>query len=186
MADLKSKQFLRVVCRAALVTVVVSLLLVSGPKSAGAQNLIAETATGAAQIERSGENPDELVHWYIEGAQQGYASSQHQLGLLYFAGEAVPQNYAEAFRWFQLAALQDYPPAQFSLARLYQQGNGVERDPVIAYAWYHVAAMNRMADAVAARDHMQLLLDTEQISYAHWQVKKLWKKIAEAQTSASP
>ena len=186
MADLLAEQFPRAVCRAALFSIVAGLLLVSGPELAEAENLIEKTATGAAQIESSRENPDELVHWYIEGAQQGYASSQHQLGLLYFAGEVVPQNYAEAFRWFQLAALQDYPPAQFSLARLYQQGNGVERDPVIAYAWYHVAAMNRMADAVAARDHMQLLLDTEQISYAHWQVKKLWKKIAEAQTSASP
>lgn len=181
-----AEQFPGAVCRSTLVSIAAGILLVSGPGLADVQNLIAETATGSAQIESNRENPDELVHWYIEGAQQGYASSQHQLGLLYFAGKVVSQNYAEAFRWFQLAALQDYPPAQFSLARLYQQGTGVERDPVIAYAWYHVAAMNRMTDAVAARDHMQLLLDTEQISYAHWQVKKLWKKIAEAQTPASP
>ena len=173
-------------CRSGMLSMFAGCLLLSGSAAAGAQKQIAGPESGAAQFDSSREDPNRLVRWYIEGAQQGYASSQHQLGKMYFAGEVVAQDYAQAFHWFQLAALQDYPPAQFSLAKLYQQGAGVEMDPVIAYAWYHVAAMNRQANAATARDHLRLLMDVEQISLAHWQVKKLWKKIAVVQPSFSP
>ena len=129
----------------------------------------------------TGEGP---VRWYIESASQGYASSQYQLGQMYVNGKVIAQDYAEALRWYQLAALQDYPSAQYSLGELYQHGSGIEVDYVTAYAWYHVAAMNRFAPASIARDRLMLMMDAEQISLAHWQVKKLWKRIDKTQKAA--
>ena len=39
-------------------------------------------------------------------ADQGNASAQDNLGLMYAKGEGVPQNNAEAVKWFRLAAVQ--------------------------------------------------------------------------------
>ncbi len=128
---------------------------------------------------------NQSVHWYIEGARQGYASSQYQLGKMYQSGEGVEQDFSQAARWFSLAAMQDYASAQYALGELYRQGTGVEMDYPAAYAWYHVAAMNRFHAARDARDRLALLMDANQISLAHWQVKKIWKRITAAQARVS-
>ena len=39
-------------------------------------------------------------------AEQGFANAQFNLGVMYDAGEGVPQNYTEAVRWFRMAAEQ--------------------------------------------------------------------------------
>ena len=54
----------------------------------------------------------------IEGARQGKALSQFQLGLLYEQGwDGVEQNLAEAQYWFGEAAAQGYERAQRYLER---------------------------------------------------------------------
>jgi len=37
-------------------------------------------------------------------ADQGDTSAQRNLGLMYFRGQGVPQDYAQAFAWWHLAA----------------------------------------------------------------------------------
>ena len=44
--------------------------------------------------------------------------AQNNLGHMYFSGEGVPQDEAEAVRWFRLAATQGYAPAQSNLAAM--------------------------------------------------------------------
>ncbi len=39
-------------------------------------------------------------------ADQGFASSQFNLGLMYAKGQGVPQDYVQAYRWYTLAASQ--------------------------------------------------------------------------------
>ena len=39
-------------------------------------------------------------------ARQGHAGAQQKMGLLYFNGQGVAQNYETALRWFKLAAKQ--------------------------------------------------------------------------------
>jgi len=39
-----------------------------------------------------------------KAAEQGYAPAQSSLGVLYFRGEGVPQDYVQAHMWFNLAA----------------------------------------------------------------------------------
>lgn len=52
-------------------------------------------------------------------AEQGDASAQVALGLIYSDFEGVPRSYSEAMRWFRLAAEQGDAEAQFRLADLY-------------------------------------------------------------------
>lgn len=51
-------------------------------------------------------------------AQSGDAIAQSSLGLMYFHGRGVPQNYSEAMRWYRLAAAQGNALAQQRLERL--------------------------------------------------------------------
>jgi hypothetical protein len=43
------------------------------------------------------------VLWFRKAANQGDADSQYMLGRAYSAGEAVPQDHAEAYFWGNLA-----------------------------------------------------------------------------------
>ena len=50
-----------------------------------------------------------------QAAEQGVASAQTSLGLMYFHGEGVPEDMREAARWFRKAAEQGVATAQYTL-----------------------------------------------------------------------
>ena len=54
------------------------------------------------------EDYDAAMREWRPLAEQGHADSQEWIGFLYFYGEGVPQNYAEAAKWYRLAAEQGW------------------------------------------------------------------------------
>jgi TPR repeat protein len=75
--------------------------------------------------------PDPGSEWRAETrqlAEEGDASAQHIIGLLYAAGQGVIQSYAEAVKWYRLAAKQGYAHAQYELGFSYAEGPGVPQD----------------------------------------------------------
>ena len=82
----------------------------------------------------------------VADAEQGDASAQYNLGVMYANGEGVPQDYAEALKWYHLAAEQGYAAAQFGLGTMYLYSNdygvlyGVLQDYAEAARWYRLAA----------------------------------------------
>ena len=48
-------------------------------------------------------------------AQQEDADGQCGLGEMYYGGEGVPQDYAEAIKWWKLAAKQGHEEAKYNL-----------------------------------------------------------------------
>ena len=125
------------------------------------------------------------LRWYLQGAEQGNASSQFQLGRMYLAGEGVEQDFEQARRWFRLSALQEYPAAQLELGEIYRVGHGVSIDYVEAYAWFHLASLNKLKAGLDARNRISLMMDTEQLMAAYWRVKMVWKEMATG-TASSP
>lgn len=73
-------------------------------------------------------------------AVEGDATAQNNLGVRYFEGDGVPQDYQEAVKWFQKAAEKEYPMGQFHLAICYENGHGVEKDLKEAANWFRKAA----------------------------------------------
>ena len=73
------------------------------------------------------------------GAEQEYAASQYSLGVMYYNGEGVPQDYAEAFKWCRLAAEQRYASAQRALGVMYDTGKGVPQNDIQAHMWFNLA-----------------------------------------------
>ena len=77
---------------------------------------------------------------FVPLAEQGYASAQHNLGVMYYNGYGVLQDYKTAVKWYTLAAEQGLAIAQHNLGSMYKQGYGVLQDYKAAVKWYTLAA----------------------------------------------
>ena len=82
-----------------------------------------------------------------ERANAGDAIAQERLGIMYYNGEGVPQDYVEAVRWYRLAADQGLAAAQLDLGVMYDRGRGVPQDYVEAVRWYRLAVDQGFAAA---------------------------------------
>lgn len=109
-------------------------------------------------------------------AEQGDASAQSDLGVMYEKGQGVPQDYKEAVRWYQIAANQGNATAQFNLARMYGLGQGVRQDPVYAHMWLSLAVANGNQFRIAekTRDALEKLMTPAQIAEAQ-RLAREWK-----------
>jgi TPR repeat protein len=114
-------------------------------------------------------------------AEKGDAKAQHNLGLMYYQGQGVPQNYSEAAKWYRRAAEQGMADSQVNLGLMYYHGQGVSRDYVLAHMWLNIAASQYPAsvrenlnDAVHYRDIVNSLMTPTQIAEADRLARK-WK-----------
>lgn len=80
-------------------------------------------------------------------ANAGSAEAQHQLGDMYYFGNRVRRDYAQAAVWYRKAAEQGDPDSQFRLGGFYHYGFGVPKDDVQAFDWVKKAAEQQHADA---------------------------------------
>lgn len=72
-------------------------------------------------------------------AEQGNAVAQFGLGVMFYRGEGMPQDYAEATKWNRLAAERGYPEAQFWLGAMYGK-TGVSQNYTESAKWLRLAA----------------------------------------------
>src|SRR5687767_6765624 len=87
-------------------------------------------------------------------AEQGDASAQFYLGLLYENGDGVSRDFAKARQWYEKAAAQGEAKAQFYLGMQSSYGEGGPLDLVQAHMWYSLAAGNGNAHAPGYRDDL--------------------------------
>lgn len=66
--------------------------------------------------------------------------AQYALGNIYYNGNGVPQDYAEAVAWYRKAAEQGDMKAQHNLGNMYYYGKGVPQDYAEAVKWYRKSA----------------------------------------------
>ena len=94
--------------------------------------------TGAARQFRTAAEQGDAQ--FRTAAELGDAYAQLSLGLSYYEGEGVPQDYEQAAHWLRMAAEQGDVDAQYFLATLYYAGDGVRRDHAEAARWLRMAA----------------------------------------------
>ena len=75
-------------------------------------------------------------------AEQGEASAQFNLALMYLDGQGVTQDDKQAVYWFRKAAAQGLAIAQNNLCLVYLNGKGVTQDYKQAYMWLYLARHN--------------------------------------------
>ena len=73
-------------------------------------------------------------------AERGHVGSQHLLGVMYYNGTDVAQDYDQAMKWTLKAAEQGYDKAQCNLGIIYKHGKGVDKNYERAIKWFHKAA----------------------------------------------
>jgi len=84
-----------------------------------------------------------------KSAEGGDASAQNKLGLLYYEGKGVPQDYRQAKQLFEEAAKQGHAGAQTNLGTIYLHGEGAPRSDRMALFWFSQAAEQQDALAFA-------------------------------------
>lgn len=72
--------------------------------------------------------------------QDQSADSAYLLGIIYYKGEGVRADKAEAIRWLHRAADNGHIRAQYNLGMIYDKGAGVPQDLKEAAKWYRKAA----------------------------------------------
>jgi hypothetical protein len=130
------------------------------------------------------------MKWYRRAAEQGNASAQTTLGLIYDKGQGVPQNDWQALKWYELAAEQSVTVAQNNLGLIYERGRSVPRDYVLAHKWYSLAAAAGLTEAARNRDTVQRKMTTDQVVSARklatdWLEAKSLQKAARCQVMDS-
>src|SRR6202040_736423 len=83
-------------------------------------------------------------------AEQGDASCENLLGVLYGEGRVVPKKDTEAARWFRKAADQGHGQACVNLGRAYERGAGVKQSNDDAATWYGKAAAQHVPEGELA------------------------------------
>ena len=78
---------------------------------------------------------------------QDDAETLYNIGLRYYNGDRVAQDYAKAVDCFRQAAEQGNAPAQNNLGYCYKYGQGVTQDYAQAISWYRKAAEQGNAPA---------------------------------------
>ena len=65
-------------------------------------------------------------YWFYEAAEQGHATSQFNLGLMFLEGKGVPQDKTAATSWLEKASAQGHVEAQDALPKR-RRGVGVAK-----------------------------------------------------------
>ena len=58
---------------------------------------------------------------FLKAADQGYATAQFNLALMYYNGRGVPRDYQAAARWYRKAADQGNAKAQYNLGQMVKE-----------------------------------------------------------------
>lgn len=107
-------------------------------------------------------------------AEQGDAIEQCNLGLMYYAGLHVTQDYQEALKWLHLSAAQGNPEAQANLGAMYHGGFGTVVDYVQAMMWYHIAKAGGTKSADQNLQHIESLSNPAHIAEAQRMAREWW------------
>lgn len=106
-------------------------------------------------------------------AQAGNAEAEHLLGLMYYMGRGVPQDYKAALEWHRKAALKGKADAQYVVGAMYYTGNAVIQDHRQAVSWFRKAAEQGHTQAqqvlgLMYRYHMGGVQQDNVIAYMLW------------------
>lgn len=77
-------------------------------------------------------DPEKSLFWIKKSAEQGNEIAIEEMGMKYYEGFGVEQDYAEALKWLKLAAQKGKSSAYSSIGIMYRDGQGVDPDLTLA------------------------------------------------------
>ena len=124
-----------------------------------------------------GTNSLEALRWYTKAAEQGHMVAQNNLGLMYWEGKGVVQDYWTAVKWLRKAAEQGVANAQHAMGFAYEEGKGVGKDYDKALEWYTKAA--EQGHMVAQNNLGLMYWKGEGVSQNYWTAVMWLRKAAD-------
>ena len=105
-------------------------------------------------IEHTKQKPSNIMVDIKSDAIKGDVNAQYKLGLSYYNGVGVKQNYNQATYWFRKAADQRDAKAQYALSIMYKEGHGVKHDYKQSVALLRMSASQGYQPAVNMLKHL--------------------------------
>ena len=96
------------------------------------------------------------------------------MGLKYYNGQGVPQDYKEAVKWYRLSAEQGDTLAQGKLGMMYIEGKGVFQDYTLANMWFNLCGSSRDEDCIRIKKILEKRMSPSQIEKAQ-DMARNWK-----------
>jgi hypothetical protein len=109
----------------------------------------------------------EYLKWMTRAAESGDSRNQYNLAGMYFHGEVVSQDYAEAFKWYREASDQDDPDATWRAGAMLATGIGTKEDPVAGLQLVEKAIELGSERAIQVRTFMREILSENDVKAAH-------------------
>ena len=109
---------------------------------------------------------------FLELANEECVDAMWLLGMMYYKGIGVPEDYKQAFTWFENASGLGDPDSMNFIGFMYESGIGVERDLDQASRWYEKAVENGSVEAMYNLSILNMKLKNDVSSY-------MWYKLAE-------
>jgi uncharacterized protein len=109
------------------------------------------------------KNEVQAAYWFRKSAESGLPIAQQILGMAYYEGNGVLQDYTEAAKWLIKAAnqnSQDTIGAYLALGNLYEHGLGVTQSNTEAIKWYRKSAD---AGVPGGKESLAAMTKTEQV-----------------------
>lgn len=114
---------------------------------------------------KSGDFTTAIAEW-VPLAEQGHSTAQYNLGLMYYRGEGVPQDYSVALKWYTAAAENGSLDAKLTLGEMYYKGKGAPQDYIRAHMWLNLAAVNGNEAAINNREIVAGTMTASQVQEA--------------------
>ncbi len=123
---------------------------------------------------------NKAVEYYSMAAEQGDVRAEYALGVLYFNGNGVPQNYYTALDFFKRAANKNNGRACNDIGLMYQYEYGVQKDESLALEYFLKGA--ELGDAMAQSNAGYIYETRGEISKAvYWYEKSAEQNYAASQ-----
>jgi TPR repeat protein len=106
------------------------------------------------------------------------AEAASAIGVMYYAGEGVPQDFVEAAKWWRMAAEQGDAFAQSVLGNMYKKGQGVRQDYAEMEKWFRMAAEQGNA---AAQHNLGIMYANGEGGPQDYVLAHMWFNLAAAQ-----
>jgi TPR repeat protein len=107
---------------------------------AKAKDPIAQFCIGLMEMDNPPRNIHKGIRSLERAADQGLATAQATLGMIYFTGIGVPRDPEEAIKWCSQAARQKLPLGMFYLGMAYSAGDGLRKNNDFSNRWIGTAA----------------------------------------------
>lgn len=100
-------------------------------------------------------NKDSVEHAaLVDKAQKGDADAQNSLGVRYYTGKYVKQDYSMAIKWWAAAAKQKHVKATANMGLCYQFGRGILQDSIMATKLYKTSIKMGNTDFLKEREEL--------------------------------